>query len=265
MTSRRGSDDLLAEWSRRFAEPVVGWSFAEFAGVVDASDPPWSYAALAREALTTARAALDLGTGGGEFLTRLADVLPTDTHATEGWAPNLPVARAALAPLGVPVVAHDVAQRMPFPDDRFDIVLSRQTAYDARDVARVLRPGGTFLTQQVDGRNLNDLGAEFGATPAFADVTLEYAHRAAASAGLHVEGAESWSGPVRFADVATLVSFLRTVPWHLPPDFTVERYAGVLMTLHARPRLQFTERRFLLRARSSTFRRAAGRPAGRPV
>ncbi|WP_380172877.1 class I SAM-dependent methyltransferase [Kineococcus sp. DHX-1] len=261
MTSPTGSDDLLAEWSRRFAEPVTGWSSREFSGVVETVDPPWSYATLARNALTAAPSALDLGTGGGEFLTGLADVLPADTHATEGWAPNLPVARTALAPLGITVEPHDATrERLPFPDDRFDVVLSRHTAYDADDVSRVLRPGGTFLTQQVDGRNLDDLVSEFGAEPVFQDVTLENAHRAAVSADLHVEVAESWSGPVRFADVSTLVSFLRTVPWHLPTDFTVARYAGVLLALHARAQLQFTERRFLLRVRSSSPRTEAGRP-----
>ncbi|MEZ0493962.1 class I SAM-dependent methyltransferase [Kineococcus sp. TBRC 1896] len=242
--------DLLADWSRRFAEPVSGWSFTALTDVVQTSGPPWSYTALARESLTGAGSALDLGTGGGEFLTGLADVLPPDTHATEGWAPNLPVARAALAPFGVGVVAHDAARdRLPFPDGRFDVVLSRHTAYAADDVARVLRPGGTFLTQQVDGRNLDDLAAVFGTGPAFPDVTLENAGRAARSAGLGVEVAESWSGPVRFADVATLVSFLRMVPWQLPAGFTVEGCAGSLLALHARPELRFTERRFLLRAR----------------
>ncbi|MEZ0166681.1 class I SAM-dependent methyltransferase [Kineococcus sp. LSe6-4] len=242
--------DLLADWARRFAEPTSGWSFAAFTGVVRWADPPWSYSALAREVLAPARSVLDLGTGGGEFLRGLRGVLPADVHATEGWPPNLPVARETLAPLGVGVLAHDAATgRLPFPDGRFDVVLSRHTAYAADDVARVLRPGGTFLTQQVDGRNLDDLAAVFGAGPAFPDVTLGTSRRHAQAAGLDVGVADSWSGPVRFADVATLVSFLRMVPWHLPPDFTVERYADALLALHARPELRFTERRFLLRAR----------------
>lgn len=242
--------DLIADWSRRFAEPVTGWSFTAFADLVQTTGPPWSYAALAREALTGAGSVLDLGTGGGEFLTGLADVVPPDTHATEGWAPNLPVARAALAPLGIGVVAHDAATgRLPFPGGRFDVVLSRHTAYAADDVARVLRPGGTFLTQQVDGHDLDDLAAVFGAGPAFPDVTLQNSCRDAEAAGFGVAVAESWSGPVRFTDVATLVSFLRMVPWRLPADFTVERYAHSLLALHARPDLTFTERRFLLRAR----------------
>jgi SAM-dependent methyltransferase len=193
---------------------------------------------------------LDLGTGGGEFLLTLADTLPADTHATEGWPTNLPVARAALAPLGVEVAAHDPAGGpLPFPDSRFDVVLSRHAAYDAADVARVLRPGGTLLTQQVDGRNLDDLARLFGAGPAFPHVTVEAAARAAEDAGLRVHAARSWSGPVTFADGAALLSFLRTVPWHLPADFTVESHADVLLALDEWPRLEFTERRFLLHAR----------------
>jgi hypothetical protein len=65
-------------------------------------------------------------------------------------------------------------------------------------------------------------------------------------AGLHVERAEEWSGPIRFADVGTLLLYLRMMPWQLPVDFTVERYAAQLVQLD---RLVFTESCFLLLAR----------------
>lgn len=74
--------------------------------------------------------------------------------------------------------------------------------------------------------------------------------RQAEDAGLRVERAEEWSGPIRFADVATLLSYLRMVPWQLPVDFTVERYASQLVRLERRAEpLVFTEIRFLLIAR----------------
>jgi len=50
---------------------------------------------------------LDIGTGGGEALLTFADILPGDTVATEGWAPTVPVARAALESRGIPVVSYD--------------------------------------------------------------------------------------------------------------------------------------------------------------
>ncbi|PRY18149.1 class I SAM-dependent methyltransferase [Kineococcus rhizosphaerae] len=244
--------DVVAEWARRFCEPTVGWSFAAFEGSVSSQDPPWSYSDLARRLLPAARSALDLGTGGGEQLLGLVDVLPPDTHATEGWAPNVTIAREALAPAGIDVRAHSAerGEQLPYRAGRFDVVMSRHAAYDATDVARVLRPGGVFLTQQVDGRNLADLAAVFGTDPAYPDTMLPVCARKAQDAGLRVERAQEWSGPIRFADVATLLSYLRMMPWQLPVDFTVERYASQLLQLERRAEpLVFTEVRFLLIAR----------------
>ncbi|MEW1959903.1 class I SAM-dependent methyltransferase [Kineococcus sp. NPDC059986] len=244
--------DLVAEWAQRFSEPTAGWSFASFEGKVGSGNPPWSYTDLARRFLPTARSVLDLGTGGGEQFLAFADVLPSDTHATEGWDPNVAIARAALAPHGIDVVAHNAerGEQLPYPAARFDVVMPRHAAYEVTDVARVLRPGGVFLTQQVDGRNLADLSAVFGADPAYPDTTLAVCQELAADAGLVVEEAREWNGKIRFADVATLVSYLRMMPWQLPADFTVERYASALLGLQQRAApLTFTEVRFLLIAR----------------
>lgn len=246
------TDDEVVAWAQRFSEPTAGWSFAAFEESVSSLDPPWSYTDLARQFLPAARSVLDLGTGGGEQLLGLADVLPPDTHATEGWEPNVAVAREALAPRGIDVRAHDAerGERLPYPAGRFDVVMSRHAAYDAVDVARVLRPGGVFLTQQVDGRNLADLAAVFGAGPRYPEVTLAACARRAEDTGLRVERAQEWRGPIRFADVGTLLSYLRMMPWQLPADFSVERYAPQLLQLGRRAGpLAFTEVRFLLIAR----------------
>ncbi|WP_328291527.1 class I SAM-dependent methyltransferase [Kineococcus sp. NBC_00420] len=244
--------ELIDEWAQRFSEPSTGWSFASFEGKVRSENPPWSYTDLARRFLPAARSVLDLGTGGGEQLLGLAEVLPPDTHATEGWKPNVAVARAALAPHGIDLVAHSAerGEHLPYPDGRFDVVMSRHAAFDAADVARVLRPGGVFLTQQVDGRNLVDLSTVFGADPVYPDTTLEVCRQQVVDAGLVVEEAQEWSGSIRFADVATLLSYLRMMPWQLPGDFTVKRYASALLRLQQRAApLTFTEVRFLLLAR----------------
>ena len=155
---------LLSLWRERYAEPTTGWDFSSFDGVIDTDDPPWSYDDLARAALAGAASALDVGTGGGEVLLRLADVLPDDTLATEGWAPNLPVATEALAPRGIAVVPYDSEhdERMPFDDQRFEVVLDRHESYVASEVFRILRPGGVFVTQQVDGRDFEETHSLFG-------------------------------------------------------------------------------------------------------
>jgi SAM-dependent methyltransferase len=214
---------------------------------VETDEPPWSYDELARGALAGAGSALDLGTGGGEVLLRLADALPDDTLATEGWAPNLPVATEALAPHGIPVVPYDseTDARMPFEDGRFDVVLDRHESYDAAEVFRVLRPGGVFVTQQVDGRDFEEMHALFGGTPAHSHVTSANLRAEAETVGFVVEEAREWAGSLRFADVAALVSYLRMVPWEGPDDFSVDRYAEELLALRDQD-LVFTRRMFVM-------------------
>ncbi|MFC7106178.1 hypothetical protein ACFQQB_40660 [Nonomuraea rubra] len=84
--------------------------------------------------------------------------LPPRTAATEGYAPNLPIARARLEPLGVEVAESTHA----FPDASFDLVLNRHAPYDPAEVRRLLAPGGRYLTQQVSGRDLEELNAALG-------------------------------------------------------------------------------------------------------
>jgi SAM-dependent methyltransferase len=241
------SGELLAEWRERFAEPTVGWDFSSFAGSIETDDPPWSYDDLARQVLVGAASALDVGTGGGEVLLRLRDALPADTLATEGWAPNLPHATESLAPHGIPVVPYDSEHddRMPFEDGRFDVVLDRHESYDAAEVFRVLRPGGAFVTQQVDGRDFEETHALFGGTPAYSHDTHERLSAEAEAAGFAVEDGREWSGTMRFADVATFVSYVRMVPWEVPEDFSVDRYADALLAMTERD-LVFTRRMFVL-------------------
>jgi SAM-dependent methyltransferase len=245
--------ELLELWRCEHQRPVKGWDFAELRGRYVEQQPPWSYDGLARSVLAGARSALDMGTGGGEALLRLVGVLPGDTVATEGWPPNVPVARRNLSPQGIEVMEYDAErdESMPFEDDRFDVVLNRHEAYRASEVHRILRPGGRFLTQQVDGRDFEETQAIFGGHSGWPHITLTNLRAEAAEAGLDVEEAREWRGTATFADVAALVRYFAMVPWEVPDDFAVDRYAQQLLELHhSRSPLQFTQRRFYLLGRA---------------
>src|SRR5690606_29809744 len=108
------------------------------------------YEEIVRYEFSSAGSALDLGTGGGEFLESLRDALPVEMHATEGWPPNVAVARECLAPLGIEVREHDAdsGDPLPYRDECVDVVIARHESYSIDEVVRVLRPGGWFVTQQ---------------------------------------------------------------------------------------------------------------------
>jgi len=216
-------DTLFADLTREYERPFAGWDFSALAGRRVEDAPPWSFADLSRTMMRDATALLDLGTGGGERLSALHDAFPPSVVATEGYPPNLALARERLAPLGVEVYdsAGSLSERLPFASGAFDLVISRNTGFNAAEVARVLRDGGAFLTQQVDGRP-QDLQTVFGAPALWPYFTLDFMRTQITGAGLTIERAAEWTGAITYTDLGALVYFLKAVPW-VVPDFSVAR------------------------------------------
>jgi SAM-dependent methyltransferase len=220
---------------------------------VTEAEPDWDYLALARARVSRAHDILDVATGGGEVLSTLGP-FPGRVTATEGYVPNLAVARGRLEPLGVAVFQANTASGMPFEDASFDLVLNRHGGFRPEEMHRVLKPGGVFLSQQVGGDNLADLIEDFGARPMWPDNTLARVAERFSSLGCAVIRAEAWRGPVTFADVGAIAYFLKAVPW-VVEGFDVTRHLGALEALERRRAagrpLQFTYSRFLIEAQKA--------------
>lgn len=232
---------------------MIGWDFSRLDGRLTADEPDWDFDEECRSALTTASRVADLGTGGGEQLIALLEAVGRGVDdglqvaATEGWEPNVAVARRNLAPHGVSVHGHDVeaGEPLPFPDDSLDLVIARHEEFNAHEIARVLAPGGRFLTQQVDGREAHEFREWFGGEALHADVTLANSESELRAAGLRIEVAEEWAGRMEFADALTVVEYLALVPWDVP-GFSVEDNLEQLRRLDAVRPISVTQRRFRL-------------------
>jgi len=233
--------------------PVDGWDFSWFAGRATEERPPWGYARLIGRRMATASAGLDVQTGGGEVLATIPTP-PPRLAATESWPPNIAVARRNLAPLGATV--HEVADDadLPFPAEEFDLVVSRHPTLTRWDeIARVLRPGGAYLSQQIGvGTNHELTEAMMGPTPLGTARDAGWAVAAAVAAGLAVVDLREATLRVEFFDVGAVVHFLRKVIWTVP-GFTVEAYRDQLRALHDRIQAEGPfvahSRRFLIEAR----------------
>lgn len=220
---------LLAEGA---STPVEGWDFSWFDGRATEERPPWGYLGLISERMAVARAALDIQTGGGEVLAKIPTAPPV-LAATEAWPPNLAIARRNLAPLGGTVahVAEDAP--LPFPDATFDLVVSRHPVVtDWPEIARVLAPGGTFLSQQI-GAGTNIELSRFFTGPRDIPEQWRTGYRVARAraAGLDVLDVREATLRLEFYDVAAVIVFLRKVIWTVA-DFSVDRYRDRLADLH---------------------------------
>ena len=204
-------------------------------------------------------AALDLQTGGGEVLATIP-AGPPILVTTESWPPNVPVARRNLASLGARVVpvANALAD-LPFGDAAFNLVVSRHPEGVRWDeVARVLRPGGTYFSQDVGHGSVHEL-TEFmlGPQPEPDGPTRapQWSVRGAEAAGLTVVDLREFRGRMEFCDIAAVVHFLRKVIW-IVPGFTPGAYRERLRALHERIEAEgpfvATTVRFLIEARKPT-------------
>lgn len=253
-------DELLAE---AMAIPFEGWDFSRLGDRIILEPPPWSFEDAVTGAARDAPSMLDMGTGGGERLAALAGFPPL-TCATESWAPNVPVAAARLGPRGIPVVRDEGADdnveqrpgrvrgRLAFRDEAFAVVVSRHEAFVAREVCRVLRPGGIFVTQQASAGSL-EFHALLGLDPPpVTDFTLELCVAQLESAGLRVDRAETGTATTVFADIGALAWYLANVPWAVP-DFSIEAHRGALTGLHGAP-VRVISERFLVVAHRALHR-----------
>jgi SAM-dependent methyltransferase len=170
---------------------------------------------------------LDLGTGGGEVLSRILAGGDARAIASEEWHVNAPIAARRLNPLGASVVRAD-SMRLPFVASRFDLVLDRHEALGPDEVARVLVPGGTVITQQCGPDDWPEL-ARFLHKVKFDDHFNIY-QRGFAAAGLAIDEARWHEGRVAFEALGDLVYMLLVAPWSFP-DFDPRRDIDALLAL----------------------------------
>ncbi len=229
MPDERRFADLVAEAP---AEPVAGWDFSWFEGRATEERPAWGYARMMAARMAGARAALDIQTGGGEVLAGVPQPPPV-LVATESWPPNLAIAASRLRPLGGWVVRAADDDGLPFAAESFGLVVSRhpvQTVWP--EVARVLRPGGRYFSQQVGaGSNRELIDFMMGPQPVSQARSPRRAVAQAEAAGLVVTDLREQALRTVFNDVGAVVYFLRKVLWTVP-GFSVEAYHGQLRRMH---------------------------------
>ncbi|MEU7279103.1 class I SAM-dependent methyltransferase [Streptomyces sp. NPDC045431] len=231
----RTFDDLVAEAD---AVPVEGWDFSWLDGRATEQRPSWGYQRLmsARLADPGVSAALDIQTGGGEVLAG-AERFPPTMAATESWPPNIIKASRLLHPRGVVVVADPDEPPLPFADEAFDLVTSRHpVTVWWTEIARVLRPGGSYVAQHVGPASVFEL-VEFFLGPQPEEVRRarhpDDESADARAAGLEIVDLRSERLRTEFHDIGAVVYFLRKVIW-MVPGFTVEAYRDKLRELHER-------------------------------
>lgn len=242
--------DLVKEaWNT----PFTGWDFSFLNQRKTDVVVPWNYSSEVKKRLTGVSNLLDMGTGGGELLSTLAP-LPKQTYATEGYAPNVKIAEGRLGPIGVKLVSmvHDQENRaLPFESGYFDMVINRHECFTAKEVYRILKPTGIFLTQQCGGYGEVDLIEFFIGKIEPLDWTVDIAATQLEKAGFSICVKEEEFPEYRFYDIGAVVYYLKAIPW-MVEDFEPGKYEAKLFEMHeciqSKGYFSVKDQRFLIEA-----------------
>ena len=218
-----------------------GWNFDFIYRTGRMSEAPvkWNYYNVVLPQLAGVKTMLDMGTGGGEMLSEFKP-LPPETFATEPYHPNAAVAKERLEPLGVKVMETKEEKEppynttLPFEDNYFGLIINRHEAYYPPELKRILKPGGTFVTQQVANVNCLNLVQFFlGKAVKPGNWNLKSAVDELKAAGFGVIEELEDITFYRFYDIGAITYFLEAIPWTVP-GFSIDKYRDELWELHLR-------------------------------
>ncbi|MEN8906770.1 MAG: class I SAM-dependent methyltransferase [Clostridiales bacterium] len=216
-----------------------GWDFTHITnnGRMIGEKHSWSYYSIVKDYLKGRVSLLDMGTGGGEILSSLAP-LPKNTFATEGYLPNVKVARKKLDSLGVKVLYIEgdgippYNNVLPFEDNKFDIVINRHEAYYPKELHRILKKGGIFITQQIGFLTNADLVKDILSKEAgYGNWNLQSANDELIESNFKILYKNEEINNLIFNDIGTVVYYLKAIPWIIN-DFSPKKYDKQLRYIH---------------------------------
>lgn len=219
--------ELKQKWKQAEAQAFSGWDFSYIAGQMISEPLPWDYRDIVIQYLKSDYELLDMGTGGGEFLLTL-DHPYYLTSVTEAYPPNIEICKNKLVPLGITVQAITDDHDLGFTDECFDMIINRHEAFDPKELYRLLRPNGYFITQQVGGLNNKDLSRKVGIITPEGDSEHNYSKHHLENnldllrkAGFKVLVSKECYPKVTFTSVEAFVYFAKIIEWEFP-RFSVE-------------------------------------------
>jgi SAM-dependent methyltransferase len=243
---------LIEQWKKDESAFFEGWDFSYLDTRMKVEGPPWDYAKMAKKLVAKSSSLLDIDTGGGEVLSKLAP-FPKKSFAVEGYKPNVKVAQKNLAKFGVKVIEADSSKKIPFDDSFFDLILNRHGTINSKEIHRVLKHGGIFYTQQVDcKRNFADLIKAFEGKQKWTFNNLSYRKKEMKKLGFDIIDSAEWRGDIIFKDVGAIVYLLKSTPWTID-NFSVSSHLKHLeklqKKLEKKGKLVFTLANFMILAR----------------
>lgn len=160
-----------------------------------------------------------------------------------------------LLPLGIDFKEAVATKYLPYPNETFDMVINRHGGFNEKEIYRVLKPNGLFITQQVGAENdrglVELLYSSLPDSPA-PDNYLSITEQKFIDTGFMIMKGQEAFRPIKFYDVGALVWFARIIEWEFP-DFSVDKHLKELWKaqeiLENKGRIEASIHRYMMVAR----------------
>jgi SAM-dependent methyltransferase len=142
-------------------------------------------------------------------------------------------------------------ETLPFEDETFDIIINQHESFLPKEVYRVLKKGGIFITQQVGSSNNLHLRQYIldGLEPMAPEHDLDHCVASLKEAGFAIFHEDEVFLPVIFNDLGALANYAANVSWEFP-GFSVDACFDNLLRLddviRERGYIEGTEHRFIV-------------------
>ncbi|MEG1255323.1 class I SAM-dependent methyltransferase [Clostridium sp.] len=243
-------NELKELWKKDEDMSFKGWDFSYLDNRWEDEKLPWEYEDILKKYINCDYKLLDMGTGGGEFLLSLNH--PHEkTSVTESWEPNAKLCKEKLSPLGICVCQVYDDNQLQFDDNSFDIIINRHESYSIKEIKRILKPNGIFITQQVGGKNNEILSKRLieNFVSEYSHITLNNALEEFKTNSFEILYKNEYFPYLHFYDVGAVVYFAKIIEWEFS-GFSVDGCFEELCKMHEelkqKPYIESYEHRFIV-------------------
>ena len=205
--------------------PKIGWDFSKVFERVNTIGKKWNFLDIVKNHLKKETILLDIGTGGGEKILKMAKyvekafgidiskgmIITAKKNQVESKMSNVEFKLAN-------------ANKLPFPKDYFDVVTCKHAPFSVKELFRVLKPNGIFITQQVgeeDKQNIKDI---FGRGQSFGEkdgTSMNKYIKELKKFGFEILKEDTYDATQYFESMEDIIFLLKNTP--IIPNFKIEK------------------------------------------
>ena len=204
---------------------VIGWDFSKIIRRMKVVGKKWSFLEIIKKYISKETILLDIGTGGGEKLLQIAKFVKR-AYGIDNTRGMIATAKKNLTKSKISNIEFKLAdaKKLPFPNEYFDVVISRHAPFYAKEVYRVLKPNGLFITQQVGEKDAENIKRIFGRGQSFgkkSGTLMNKYIQELKNSGFKILRKDTYNATVYYANMADLIFILKNTP--TIPDFNIKK------------------------------------------